>query len=303
MRVVFLFPGQGIDFHKEGLAWTEASQAVRELVEMAAREAGADMDDLFRPSRGTLPTEVLEPVHTALCLGVHEELTRRGVKPDAVAGHSLGEIPACGAAGCCSAKEAIALAAERGRVMAREGARREGGMVRLSAATREEAEAAAAFAREAGLANLATHNTATQWGISGEWPALRRLAARYPVTPVPVAGAWHCDILAGGVEELREAARRALTGPVAVPMVANRTGEFVERTGDLPDLLAEQLTHPVEWVRSLSTLAASGATDFVTVGPGRLLRTLVHVNLGAGTATHATDTPDDLEQTVEALAP
>jgi hypothetical protein len=85
LKVAFLFPGQGVTIEREGRAWCERSEAVRRLVGIAARHAGVGLDRVFEPSRrGVMPTELLEPVHTALCLGVHDELARRGVRSDIV---------------------------------------------------------------------------------------------------------------------------------------------------------------------------------------------------------------------------
>lgn len=248
-----------------------------------------------------MPTELLEPAHTALCLGIHEELRRRGVHPDIVAGHSLGEISACSSAGACPAEDAVALAAERGRLMAREAARRPGGMVTLRGVDRETAEAAVALGREVGVANIAARNGPDQWVVSGEWNALRRIATRYAAAPLAVAGAWHSDLLAGAVDEFRAAARRVLSTPLRVPLVSNGSGLEVTAVGALPDLLAGQFIRPVDWARSMDTLIEFGVTDLVTVGPGRALRGLAWFNLKEPRALHGTETMDEMDRAAGVL--
>lgn len=301
MKLAMVFPGQGAGIEREAAAWCECSAPVRRLVDVAARHTGVSAGDLLASiGWATMSTERLEPLLTAICLGIHEELVRRGVRADVVAGHSLGEIPACAAIGCCTPEEAVALAAERGRLMAREAARRPGGMVVVTAASRKIVEEAVAFAGSGGIVAIAAHNTPNQWVISGEWTALRRLATRRPATPVAVTGAWHSDILADVVETFRTAARRTLTQPIRTPFIANRTGAFVGSVEDLPDLLAEQLTHPVEWVRVMETLSAFGVTEVVTVGPARILRGLIRFNLGRHVALHSTEVIGDPERIAEA---
>ncbi len=302
MKVCFLFPGQGTDVERAGVAWCSRSEDVRRLVALAAERGGVPIDSLFLAAKGpTARTEVLQPVLTALCLGIVEALQRRGVRPDLAAGHSLGEVAACCCAGACTAEEAVAVAGERGRLMAREAARRPGGMVAVQAPDRQSADEAVALAGRDGIAALAAHNGPGQWVISGEWPALRRLATRHTATPLRVAGPWHSAAMAGAVEELRAAFGRHLTGALRIPLVANRTGRPVGCAAELPDLLSEQLTHGVQWAGTMATIAGAGVTDIVTVGPGRALRSLVRCNPDSGAVLHATDGPDDLEACAEAL--
>lgn len=298
-----LFPGQGAGIEREAEAWCEGSARVRSLVDVAARHTGVSAGELLGGiGRRIMSTEQLEPLLTAICLGIHDELLHRGVRADVVAGHSLGEIPACAAIGCCSPEDAVALAAERGRLMGREAARLPGGMVMVTSRSRALLEEAIGFARSSGIVGIAAHNAPDQWVISGEWTALRRLATRCLATPVAVTGAWHSAVLADAVEAFRDAAHRTLTWPIRTPFIANRTGGFITRVEDLPGLLAEQLTHSVEWVRAMDTLAAFGVTDAITVGPGRILRGLVRFNLGQRVALHPTEVLEDLERIVEACA-
>lgn len=303
MKLAMLFPGQGAGIEREAAAWCECSAPVGRLVDVAARHTGVPAGVLLGGiGWAVMPTERLEPLLTAICLGIHDELLRRGVLADVVAGHSLGEIPACAAIGCCSPEDAVALAAERGRLMAREAARRPGGMLVVTAENRAIVEEAISFASSAGIVGIAAHNAPDQWVISGEWAALRRLATRRTTTPVAVTGAWHSAVLADAVEGFRKAIHRLLTQPIRTPFIANRTGEFVAGVEDLRDLLAEQLTHPVEWVRAMETLAACGVTDVITVGPGRILRGLVRFNLGQRVTLHSAEGFADLERIVEACA-
>ncbi|HSQ60232.1 MAG TPA: acyltransferase domain-containing protein, partial [Acidobacteriota bacterium] len=170
MTAAFLFPGQGVTNETASRAWYDRSSLVRALVDHAATAAGTTPDRLLDVRPGALPpTEHLEPLHTALCLGILEELARRGARPDIVAGHSLGEIPACAAAGACAPEDAVALAAERGRLMAREAKRRPGGMLTLRSVPRETVDAALAFASDHGAIAVAAHNAPDQWVVSGEW--------------------------------------------------------------------------------------------------------------------------------------
>jgi [acyl-carrier-protein] S-malonyltransferase len=106
--------------------------------------------------------------------------------------------------------------------------------------------------------------------------------------------------MAGAVEELRRALHAAAPRPLARPLVANRDGR-VAAEDTIPDLLAEQLTHPIRWTRTLETLAALGITDHVTAGPGAVLRGLVRKCLGPSTRIHGTEDAADRRRSLAAL--
>jgi [acyl-carrier-protein] S-malonyltransferase len=301
--VAFVFPGQGTDVARTGPPWLERPGPAHRLLEEAARRVDLPVERLFAAGGRVLErTEVLQPVVTALCLGIHHELGARGVRPDLVAGHSLGEVAASAAAGAMGAEDAVTVSAVRGRLMSRAAERHPGGMLALTAAEPAVAEAALAVARTHGLAAFAAHNAPGQWVVAGGWEALRAVAARFPTTPVPVSGPWHTDAMAGAVEGFRDALRDVVQGPLAVPLVCNRTGERVTEAGELPDLLAGQFTRPVEWVKVMATMVCSGVTDAVFVGPAKALRGLARRNLGTAVALHAAELPEDLDPIAEVLA-
>jgi [acyl-carrier-protein] S-malonyltransferase len=302
VKLCFLFPGQGTEVERFAAEWCAVSHEVRRLVALAADQSGVDPATLVAGGKGVIArTEVLQPMLTGVCLGILHELRATGVGPDVVAGHSLGELSACCCAGACSAEGAVIAAAERGRLMAREAARRPGGMVALRASDLQAAEEAVAFAARDGIAALAAHNGPGHWVISGEWAALRRLATRYAVSPLSVAGAWHSPAMEGAVQDFRAALGRHLSGRLAIPFISNHTGGLVGATAELPDLLARQLTHPVRWTRVMQSLTERGVTSIVTVGPGRLLRSLVLASPVSGARLHTTDSVADLRECVEAL--
>ncbi len=302
MRIAFLFPGQGSDVARVGQEWLERSARARLLLEVAARHVGLEVAQLFTEGGRRLePTEVQQPVMTALSLAIHEELAAAGVRSDLVAGHSLGEVAACAAAGTMDAERAVAVAAARGRLMARESKAHPGGMVALWTDRRETAEEALAVARAHGMAAIAAHNSVEQWVIAGDPAALRAVAQHYASTPLPVGGPWHTDAMAGAAAEFEAVLRQALHGPIRTPVVCNRTGAVVTDAAALPGLLAGQLTHPVEWEATMRTLGAEEVAHIVVVGPGKALRALARRGLGE-VAHYGAERPDDLDPIREALA-
>ena len=302
MSVAFLFPGQGVDAVAACHDWVRHSAGVRGLMEVTASAVGLSADELLDGGgRHFSRTEVVQPVLAALCLGIHQELRSVGIRPGFVAGHSFGEIPASAAAGFFADDAAVGLAALRGRLMAREASKRPGGMLALVGIQRETVEAALTIGRAFGEVHLAAWNAPNEWVVTGEPEALRRIAAQYRSVPLAVAGAWHGPQMAPAVEELRRALQEAAQSRPAASFVCNRSGLPVDDPEDIPDLLAEQLVRPVLWAKTLETLADAGVADFVTVGPGKVLRAQVRRTLGSRARVLGTESPEDFSQTVEAL--
>ena len=303
MTVAFLFPGQGADLAGLAGAWRYHGSPVPDLIASAARHAGVSERELLAAgAAGTARTNLHQPALTAVSTGIVLALEEHAVRPDIVAGHSLGEVAACAAAGYMSAGDAVAVAALRVRVMAREAGRHPGGMIALQLVGRATAEAAIRSARAHGHAAIAAHNADDQWVVSGDWATLRAIAAAVPATPLAVAGPWHTEAMAGAVAEYRIALCEAIKAPLRVPLVCNRTGRVVEHADDLPDVLAGQLTRCVHWTDTMTTLAKRGVRHMVAVGAAKTLRALVRRQLGGDVTVVIVETPDDINRAREALA-
>jgi [acyl-carrier-protein] S-malonyltransferase len=254
---------------------------------------------LERGGRHLERTDVLQPALVAACLTVASRLAEAGVRPAVVAGHSVGELAALAVAGAASFEDAIGMAAVRGRFMAREAARRPGGMLALLEPTGGAVEAAIALGTRHGVMGLAAVNAPDQCVLAGEVGSLEAVAAQFPSRRLAVAGGWHCDLMAGASAELLCEFRALRVCPPQTTFVVNRTGQALLETDDLCDVLVGQLVRPVQWMASLTTLETMGVTDIVTVGPGRILRGLVRKNLGSRVRVHTTDF--DLDRTIEQL--
>lgn len=270
----FLFGGQGTEVPRMGLALAAELPEAAALLRHAGELAGVDAQQVLESGGPAFArTSVIQPLLTAVGLGAAAALAERGIAPAFVAGHSLGEIAAWSAAGAFDARTAITIAAGRGAAMEREAALHPGGMIAIvghdEAAVRELVRLGSA----AGSVVIAAHNAATEWTLSGDRAALDVIASRTAVTRLPVAGAWHSPAMTGAVLDVRDAVRPVRR--TAVQVVCNRTGEVAPEDADIAELLAGQLVRPVQWVQTLATLAAAGVTEYVVLGPSKLLRSLV----------------------------
>lgn len=277
MKAAFLFPGQGAKNVAVTLRALDGDGAA--LAEHAAVQAGVSLSRIARRPLLLDRTEVLQPVLTALALAASLRLSRAGIEPSIVVGQSLGEVAAWSAAGGISAERAVELCALRGRLMAREAAKRPGGMVALASGDPGLIEGALAAGRRAGALYIAAHNAPEETVLSGDEAALRAAMAhaRGVATRIATAGAWHSPAMAGALAEWRAALRAAPRSPLRCAFIANRHGDVVTSSDAIPDLLAEQLVRQVELARSFVALRAH-ADALVTVGPGAVLRSLVRKN-------------------------
>ena len=303
MTCAWLFPGQGGQRPGMGLELAARSPRAAALLAHAARAAG-DVDVTGILARGEPPldrTWFLQPVLTAISLGVADELRAAGLRPDVVAGHSMGEVAAWSAAGCISAEDAIATAGVRGRLMGRAAQAHPGGLLAIVAADESRVEQALACGRTCGSLVIAARNSVDQWVLSGAEAALRAVAATMPATRLPVEGPWHNPVMAEAAEEWLAALLALPRTPGQTRFIANRDGRLVADQDRIPTLVAEQLTHPVAWWQVMNTLQELAVTHVVVVGPGKGLRGLVRQHFGEHVQLLTTENDRDLQSTITTL--
>ncbi|MDI1443289.1 ACP S-malonyltransferase [Polyangium sp. 6x1] len=314
--MAFLFPGQGAKGLIAAVQFAESAPRGKEMLDRAAAAADIAPGELLaKGGRALERTEIQQPVLTAIALFVHSELLAAGIKPDIVAGHSLGELPAWAATGAITPEDAIATAALRGRLMAREAKRNPGTMIAFS----EPSTGLSPVFWRGTLKRAATRpgihmaalNAHGEVVLSGDEEAIRAMVRTLSealgvdlwrhARRLPVAGPWHSESMKDAVPELEAALTRARRGAMQVPMVLNATGKLVDEEGLVPRLLAGQLVHTIHWTDVMATLEERRVTDFVTIAPGAVLRSLVRTNLGAEVRIHATENAADIRRTVDAL--
>jgi [acyl-carrier-protein] S-malonyltransferase len=241
--------------------------------------AGIDLKRLCfdTPVEGLVDTEVQQPALVATSLAIDAALRSRGVIPDFVVGHSVGEFAALGSAKALSVSSAIALVRERGLAMAEAARERPGSMAAILGLADEAVEG---LCRK--IANVwpANYNCPGQLVISGETPSVdeacveaEREGARRAIR-LRVSGAFHTPLVERAAERLRPAVERAnlLSGGAAFVSTVTARVEDASKYGTL---LVDQLTAPVKFTQAARELIAQGVTTFVEVGPGNVLSGLL----------------------------
>jgi [acyl-carrier-protein] S-malonyltransferase len=250
----------------------------RALVDTAEAVTGLPVHDLMHHADAA---RIADP-HTAQVLvfvwstvALHE-LRGRGRHPAAVAGHSLGEYTALVACGALDWADALALVSARGRAMAAAAARRPGAMgavVGLPTVTVRQLCTDASGGDE--IAVVANLNSARQSVVSGTADAVTAVLAAATAAGalrakrLPVGGAYHSPLMRPAEEALAPLLRATTLRTPRLPMVSSMTGAPVTDVAAYADALTRQITSPVQWLATATALA--GETDFVEVGPGRVL--------------------------------
>lgn len=274
-KTALLFGGQGSE--PPWIAPDLVARAyARDVISAASAHAGCDVARLLvRGGPALAKVEVLQPAFVAACLAAAAALAEAGVTADVVCGHSLGELAAWAAGGHVAPVDAVAAAAVRGRLMAREATRNPGGMCVVDGDVAE----ALAIGRARGRLVIAAENAPAQTALAGDEAALAAVVAAGRGRRLPVAGAWHTSVMADAVGELEAVLAAVPRAASGAAFVCNRDGTVAD-PGAIPSLLAGQLVRPVRWIAATRTLRALGVTRFVVAGPGKFVRATLRANLG-----------------------
>ncbi|MBX2800577.1 MAG: SDR family NAD(P)-dependent oxidoreductase [Myxococcales bacterium] len=289
-KLALLFTGQGSQYVDMGLDLAAAFPLVQATYDEADRVLAptlgrgitdfiklADGEDAKEKAEVLRQTEYSQPATLTLDIAILRLLAAFGIAPDLVAGHSLGEYGAAVAAGVMTFEQALLAVSARGREMA---------SIRLDDPGKMAGIATGAKAVEEILAEVdgyvipANKNCPTQTVIAGASDAVdeaceRFKAAGVTVYPLPVSHAFHSRIVAPASEPLRGVLTRLGLNPPRRPITTNVTGDYYP-TGSgaadqIIDLLARQISGPVEWTSQMERMYADGARVFVECGPKRAL--------------------------------
>jgi [acyl-carrier-protein] S-malonyltransferase len=303
--IVFTFPGQGSQKPGMGRAWVghpswevvaEASAALgRDLAHLVL---DADAEELRATRNAQLATLVTSLV-------VLDAVERLGVEPAAVAGHSLGEYSALVASGALSFEDAVRLVDERGEAMRLASTEHEGTMAAVIGLGDDDVVAACAEVdEEVWVANF---NAPGQVVVAGSPAGVAAAGERAKergakkVLPVAVSGAFHTPYMRPALDRLRKAIDAAELRAPELAVYANVDARPHAGADEWVELLATQLTSPVQWRQTLHHLDEGGFTTFVELGPGTILTGTAKRTVD-GARTLSVGSPDDLDRLLASLA-
>lgn len=281
-KIAFLYPGQGAQYVGMGKDLYENNAKAKQYFDSIFDGLEIDLKTvMFEGPEETLKeTKYTQPAIVAMSLVLTKLfMEEKGVKPDFVAGHSLGEYSAIGAAGILSFKDTVKLAAKRGEIMNVVAKEVNGTMAAILGLTSDKI--VEVLSTVEGTVEAVNFNEPTQTVIAGEVKAVEaacealKAAGAKRALILPVSGPFHSSLMKPAGEELKVVLDTLIFNGSDVKLVANTSVEFVSEVEELKEELYKQTFGPVRWVETIAKLKENGVTEFYEIGPGKVLKGLV----------------------------
>ncbi len=283
--IAFLFPGQGSQYIGMGADFCAEFAVARRTFEEASDALGVSVAKLcFEGEAATLAlTANAQPaILTASVAALRVVLEETEIRPYLVAGHSLGEFTALVASECLGFSDAVRTVRKRGEFMQEAVPAGVGKMAAVLGLTSEEVTGLCAeVAGEEAVVSPANFNSPTQTVISGEARAVEAAAelakekGARRVVELDVSAPFHCSLMEPAAARLKDVLGEIDFQPIKYPVVTNIEAKANSDSARVADILVEQVVSPVRWAESLEFLKNSGVSEFLEIGPSKVLSGLV----------------------------
>ncbi|MFQ5867078.1 MAG: ACP S-malonyltransferase [bacterium] len=290
VKVAFLFPGQGSQYVGMGKGLYERYAPAREIIDGANDILGYDLRRkiFYGPEQELQQTLVTQPAVFTISLACLEVLkgpesysSREILRPQIVAGHSLGEYTALVAAGVFDFPQALSLVQKRAEFIHKASREKPGAMAAIIGLKRGKIEEVIGEVRREEVLEAVNFNSPVQIVIAGELRACQRAVERAKLKGakraviLKVSGAFHSSLMAQARKSLaRELENFELRAPI-IPVVTNYNAKLATSREEIRKALISQIDNPVLWEESVKEMLTRGVEIFVEVGPGRVLTGLL----------------------------
>lgn len=307
-KLAFIFSGQGAQYVGMGKQIAENFKSADNVFNEASESLGFDVKKMiFEGDDETLKiTENTQPAILTTSIACMQPLLEKGVRPDAVAGLSLGEYSAHVAAGTMTFKEAVALVRKRGKYMQEAVPVGEGTMAAILGMENDAVIECCKVASQEGIIEPANFNCPGQVVVAGQVKAVEKVveickergAKRAMV--LPVSAPFHCSMLKPAGDRLAAELEKIELNDVKIPVVTNVTAEYISDKSKVKELLVKQVSNPVLWENCVKKMIDEGIDTFIEIGPGKVLSGFVK-KICKDVKVYNVEDMDSLNKTIEEL--
>lgn len=279
--LVFLFSGQGSQYVGMGKELYQNYTAAKDVLDKANQILDFDLKDMIfnGPETKLNNTKNTQPAIYTVSAMVKAVLTEKGLKPAAVAGHSLGEYSALSAAGVFSFADGLKLVRRRGQLMDQADPDNKGTMAAVIGLKAKEVESV--LTEIDGIITVANYNSPTQIVISGEVEAVQAAQKLLSekgakrVIDLSVSGAFHSPLMEPAKKELKNTIETVEFKDAKIPLIANVKADYLKDNKSIKSALIKQLDNSVRWLETIECFKEDGYINYIELGPGRVLKGLM----------------------------
>lgn len=280
-KVAFVFPGQGAQYVGMGKELYENNEIARKEFDSLFSKLDFDLKTVMfeGPEEALKETKNTQPAIVSMSLVLTKLLEEKGIKPDFVAGHSVGEYAAFGAAGYLSIEDAVKLTAARGKFMNGVAQKVNGGMAAIIGL--ESDKIVEVLKTVDGVVEAVNFNEPKQTVIAGQKDAIEKAcvalkeAGARRAMPLAVSGPFHSSLMKEAGEKLKEEANNYDFKMTDVKLIANTTADILTSVEDIKEEIYAQSFGPVKWVDTVKKMKEQGVTTIYEIGPGKVLSGLI----------------------------
>jgi [acyl-carrier-protein] S-malonyltransferase len=282
-KLAYLFPGQASQYSGMGGDLAENFPESRAVFDEADATLGFSISKIcFDGSEDELKlTENTQPAIFAVSVAALRAIEKRGIMPDFVAGHSLGEYSGLVAAGALDIATGIKLLRKRGQFMQEAVPKGEGAMAAIMGLSPADVAEICKKAADHEVVSPANLNSPEQIVVSGHAGAVKRaveIASQWGAkraVMLPVSAPFHCALMEPAQKKLEPELRAAAFSALRLPLITNVDAQAITSGEEARDALVRQVVMPVRWLDSIRELIEEGVRIFVEVGPGKVLAGLL----------------------------
>ncbi|MGP0074785.1 MAG: ACP S-malonyltransferase [Bryobacteraceae bacterium] len=305
----FVFPGQGSQYVGMGKSLAEKFPSARAIFNLADQALGFSLTQLCweGPADQLQLTENMQPALLTVSIAAFQVLGEQGLRPDFVAGHSLGEYSALVAAKSLDFADAVRLVRKRGRYMQEAVPVGVGAMAALLKMPVEKLDSVLAEASQGEVVTAANFNSPDQVVLAGHSSAVQRAvelckaAGARRALMLPVSAPFHCPLMEPAQIRLKADLDATEFRDLAVPLVNGWQAKVIRTGAEAREGLYHQIPNPVRWTEVIQKLASLGVSGFIEVGAGGVLTGLLR-NIDSNLEGSKFGEAQDLEKVHAAIA-